>query len=211
MNWWQQMPWVVALTALLFGPFIAGVAAMVIRRIEAMDERSTLVADAELLDKFPDYSASILLRDLLEDRLSEYVKRMYAKSVKPLPLTRKQRIYVRLIVAISIVSLAFGSFVVLGKIDGAQLVHNVSWPLALTLVAGGALNLLQARLAARRFGQSNGNRAAIARREQANRQASETTPTTSEDSEAPVSGDETVSQITTTPTRDPNVNCRRDC
>ncbi|MDI9900242.1 hypothetical protein QM716_10285 [Rhodococcus sp. IEGM 1409] len=193
MNWWQQMPWIVALTALLFGPFIAGVAAMVIRRIEAMDERSTLVADAELLDKFPDYEASNLLRKLLDDRLTEYVRNMYVRRVKPLPLTRKQKIYIGILCAISIIGIALGSYVVLGKIDGAQRVEDVPWPAALIALVGGALNLLQAPFTVRGFGRSNGNKAEIARHKEAKQQARETDQAHAENSEAPVAGDDTVS------------------
>lgn len=74
MNWWQQMPWIVAACALMIGPFIAGAAALLFRRLESRDRRAHLMADAELLAKFPEAEATESFQRSLEARYTAYVE-----------------------------------------------------------------------------------------------------------------------------------------
>ncbi|MFB7853802.1 hypothetical protein [Rhodococcus qingshengii] len=74
MNWWQQMPWIVAACALMIGPFIAGAAALLFRRLESRDRRAHLMADAELLAKFPEAEATEIFQRSLEARYTAYVE-----------------------------------------------------------------------------------------------------------------------------------------
>lgn len=83
MNWWQQMPWIIALSVAFIGPFIGGIAAMFFRRIESRDLRSQLIADAELRTVFTDSPASVKLQKSLDIRLALYIDELERQSSEP--------------------------------------------------------------------------------------------------------------------------------
>lgn len=86
MSWLEQMPWVVPAAALVLGPSVAHL----YKRVEQRDERTALIADAELCAKLPDCRERSIFALTLAVKADGYLRNSLLCKVQTHSLTRWQ-------------------------------------------------------------------------------------------------------------------------
>ncbi|MFZ2177467.1 MAG: hypothetical protein WAW17_26255 [Rhodococcus sp. (in: high G+C Gram-positive bacteria)] len=158
MNWWEQMPWIVAAAAIVVGPFIASIAAGVTEDFRRRDDRTKLLHDLELFDKLPASEAKERFAQHLEERTEKYTKRRWREHITPAALTLPQRIVWLSMLAVSFGSMMLGYVVLVFNPKGALWEGGIARPL--DIVSFFAITLMYSKLAAH-FRKMAGQRNAV--------------------------------------------------